>query len=98
MCIKLTDVHTDDEYLYACLSMEVQINGLTVIIFNFDCAKLGQNGITLVKPTPKTPTDGQFDVNLSLSNLEEALKNKSATTTTKSPIGWPNFFQANINP
>jgi len=96
MCIKLTDIHTDDQFLYACLSMELQFTGVPLVVFNFDCAQLGQNGITFLKPTAKPPSEnGQWDLNLSLANLEEALRNR---TTNAAPGGWPNLFEFNLKP
>jgi len=99
MCIRLTEIHTDeDQNLFACLNMELQLQGMTLIIFNFDCARFGPNGITLVKPPPRPPTEnGQIDMGLSLANLEQALKG-NVTTTTAKPGGWPNLFELNLLP
>lgn len=97
LCIRLTDIHTDeDQNLYACLSMELQLQGISLIIFNFDCARFGPNGITLVKPSPRPPLEnGQIDMGLSLANLEQTLKGNITSTTAK-PGGLPNLFEFNF--
>lgn len=99
MCIRLTEIHTDEEQnLYACLNMELQLQGIPLVMFNFDCARFGPNGITLIKPSTKPPSEnGQIDLDLSLANLEQALKgNATTTTTTAKPGGWPNLFELNL--
>jgi hypothetical protein len=94
MCIRLTEIHTDeDQNLFACLNMELQLQGTPLVIFSFDCASFGPNGITLVKPSPRPPSEnGQLDLDLSMANLEQALKG-NVTTTTGKPGGWPSFFE-----
>ncbi|XP_059486474.1 uncharacterized protein LOC132203050 [Neocloeon triangulifer] len=82
ICTQLSSVYTDDQYLYACLNMQLQFSGITLASFSFDCARFGQNGITFFKPPPSPPSvNGQFDFNFSLANLEQALKQASSNST-----------------
>ncbi|XP_065348981.1 uncharacterized protein LOC135945306 [Cloeon dipterum] len=70
LCIKLYDIHTDEQNLHSCLNMELRFNDWPLVVISFDCAQLGPAGVIFYKPTPPTPSDnGQWDLNFSLSGL-----------------------------
>ncbi|KAF4529307.1 hypothetical protein B566_EDAN011401 [Ephemera danica] len=50
ICIRLYDIQIIDGHLSVCLNLELQIQGFTVFVFQFDCIRFLTSGITLFKP------------------------------------------------
>lgn len=50
VCVKLTNVYLIGRNVHACVVFETQWNKETALSYNFDCMRLGTDGVALVKP------------------------------------------------
>ncbi|XP_018327007.1 uncharacterized protein LOC108738211 [Agrilus planipennis] len=64
-CVRLFDIHTPGQNLHMCVDFETRIQRATVLVLHFDCIRMGNDGVALVKPgatlSPSTSTDSQID-------------------------------------
>lgn len=87
-CVRLTNVYFVNRNVHACVVLETQWNKETAFTMNFDCIRVGQDGVSVVKPEeggglphPVTP---DTDV---IEEYDELLENQEniVTKPTKPP-------------
>lgn len=83
-CAKLFDIHTPQQNLHMCFDFETKIDKATVLILHFDCMRMGNDGVMVVKPGYEGPeetatTESQVDVDTYDEVTEIKYKNSSNT-------------------
>lgn len=81
-CAKLFDIHTPGQNLHMCFDFETKIDKATVLILHFDCMRMGNDGVMVVKPGQENPlepatTDSQVDIDTYDEVTEIKYSNKS---------------------
>lgn len=90
VCFRLTNVYFIGRNVHACVIFETQWNKETAFSYNFDCMRLGTDGVALVKPedggglphpsTTAGPDDGieDYDENIADPTTKRPNKKKNA--------------------
>lgn len=81
-CAKLFDIHTPGQNLHMCFDFETKIDRATVLILHFDCMRMGNEGVMVVKPGYEGPemvatTESQVDTDIYDEVTEIKYKNSS---------------------
>lgn len=82
-CAKLFDIHTPGQNLHMCFDFETKIDRATVLVLHFDCMRMGNDGVMVVKPGYEGPqevatTESQVDID----TYDEVTEIKYRNTTT----------------
>lgn len=83
-CVRLTNVYFIDKNVHACINIESKWNKQPAFTYNFDCIRIGLNGVAVVSPEDggglPEPISPDVDV---IQEYDELLENQ--TTTTRRP-------------
>ncbi|KAG4079162.1 hypothetical protein HA402_001133 [Bradysia odoriphaga] len=50
MCVKLFNIFTPGNNLHMCMDMQMKVQKAPIIVLHFDCMRMGQDGVAIVKP------------------------------------------------
>lgn len=78
-CVRLTNVYFIGRNVHACVVIEAQWNKETAFAMNFDCIRLGSDGVSVVKPEEGggLPHPVNPDTEDNIEEYDELLENQS---------------------
>lgn len=49
-CVRFFNIHTSGRNLHACIDFETHVVRWPILVLHFDCVKVGEDGISWIKP------------------------------------------------